>query len=284
MSPLEHPPPQHGILDDVPGEPSLSYFWRRKRDRSLQLLQRHCEFAAPASAPRRMVLADLGCGWGTDLYFFLRALRDFNATGAPAHDWHIIGIDGAGYKLAMAKDRIKDLGIDVELMRDDFIPHVALPDQSVDLIYCSEVLEHLEDPTPFIAEWRRILRPGGLVLVTTPNEPNVLQRSFYSRARREANRSALMDGRETVTNDDGKPFAVFGHIGIRRIDEWEALFATERFTLVGFERGALVYGSPWTNRAGIFRSQLIVEHLLDLLPKRLTRFLSDELIGLYRRG
>lgn len=234
-----------------------------------------------------MVLADLGCGWGTDLYFFLRALRDFNATGAPAHEWHIIGIDGADYKLAMAKDRIKDLGdlgAHVELLRDDFIPHVALPDHSVDLIYCSEVLEHLEDPIPFIAEWRRVLRPGGLVLVTTPNEPNVFQRSFYSRARREANRLALMEAtRETVTNDDGREFSVFGHIGIRRIDEWEALFAREAFSLVGFERGALFYGSPWTTKPGVFAAQLAAEHVLDVLPKRLTRFLSDELIGLYRR-
>jgi 2-polyprenyl-3-methyl-5-hydroxy-6-metoxy-1,4-benzoquinol methylase len=42
-------------------------------------------------------------------------------------------------------------------------------DSSFDLIWCSEVIEHLEDPSYAIAEFRRVLRPGGLMMITTPN-------------------------------------------------------------------------------------------------------------------
>lgn len=279
---MESPSPTHGILDDVPDAPALTYFWHRKRDRSLRLLQRQCEFASPASTARRMVFADLGCGWATDLYFFLTALQQFNATGAPAHDWHFIGIDGHVRSLALARQRLQDVPGSVELVRAEFTTHIPLPDHSVDIIYCSEVLEHLLDPAPFISEWRRVLRPGGMALVTTPNEPNVLQRSFYSAARRDANRRALLDTPDVIIDEAGQRFLYYGHVGIRRIDEWERIFEEHGLQRVDFERGALVYGMSFNNKRPVFAAQLVAEHILDVLPKRLTRFLSDELIGLYR--
>ncbi len=41
-------------------------------------------------------------------------------------------------------------------------------DRSVDLVLCSEVLEHILDPSIFLAETYRCLRPGGRVLITVP--------------------------------------------------------------------------------------------------------------------
>jgi SAM-dependent methyltransferase len=43
------------------------------------------------------------------------------------------------------------------------------PDASFDLITLIELLEHLRDPATLLAECRRILRPRGIALVTTPN-------------------------------------------------------------------------------------------------------------------
>ena len=40
------------------------------------------------------------------------------------------------------------------------------PDAAVDLAYSISVLEHMPDPVPIVAELTRILRPGGLLLVT----------------------------------------------------------------------------------------------------------------------
>ncbi|HWJ37756.1 MAG TPA: methyltransferase domain-containing protein, partial [Sphingomicrobium sp.] len=38
-----------------------------------------------------------------------------------------------------------------------------------DLITCMEVIEHVADPSTFVAELARLLAPGGLLILSTPN-------------------------------------------------------------------------------------------------------------------
>ena len=45
----------------------------------------------------------------------------------------------------------------------------GLPDQSYDLVVCTQVLEHCADPWQALHEIRRILRPGGHLLVSAPH-------------------------------------------------------------------------------------------------------------------
>ncbi len=48
------------------------------------------------------------------------------------------------------------------------ITAIPLPDQSLDAIVCTEVFEHVVDPPAVLAEFRRLLRPGGKLLLTAP--------------------------------------------------------------------------------------------------------------------
>ncbi len=43
------------------------------------------------------------------------------------------------------------------------------PDNSFDLIWCSEVIEHLEDPKKTLNEFKRIMKQDGMAVLTTPN-------------------------------------------------------------------------------------------------------------------
>lgn len=47
--------------------------------------------------------------------------------------------------------------------------HIPLPDGHVQVMSCYERLEHFEDPLPLLREMRRVLAPGGSVLVTVSN-------------------------------------------------------------------------------------------------------------------
>jgi SAM-dependent methyltransferase len=57
---------------------------------------------------------------------------------------------------------------------------IPFDDGSFDLITAFEVIEHLKDPASLIAEASRLLAPGGMFLVSTPN------RLYYEKTREEA--------------------------------------------------------------------------------------------------
>ncbi len=64
--------------------------------------------------------------------------------------------------------------IDVEALFDgaqvvDANQPLPFADDSFDLIWSSEVIEHLADPATSLAELRRVVRPGGDIILTTPN-------------------------------------------------------------------------------------------------------------------
>jgi SAM-dependent methyltransferase len=54
----------------------------------------------------------------------------------------------------------------------------ALPDASADVITFWEVIEHLYDPRRALAEAHRVLRPGGLIVISTPNRASLDARLF----------------------------------------------------------------------------------------------------------
>jgi SAM-dependent methyltransferase len=57
----------------------------------------------------------------------------------------------------------------------------ALPDGAFDRVICTEVLEHTEDPAAILAEIRRVLRPGGIAVITVPNDPLILRLKGFVR-------------------------------------------------------------------------------------------------------
>jgi SAM-dependent methyltransferase len=124
---------------DAPSDPE-PWAWERRRALLLGSVR-----------PGERVL-DLGCGSGR----FLAALL-----GA--------GVDAVGVEIAQsALDRAERVapGAELHLLADD--GSLPLEHGSVDLVWCSEVLEHVADGAELLGEARRVLRRGGRLLVTVP--------------------------------------------------------------------------------------------------------------------
>src|SRR3954465_11188806 len=56
-----------------------------------------------------------------------------------------------------------------DCLKVDANQRLPFDDAAFDLIWCSEVIEHLADPAFALSELRRVTKPGGLLLLTTPN-------------------------------------------------------------------------------------------------------------------
>ncbi|HUY58965.1 MAG TPA: class I SAM-dependent methyltransferase [Solirubrobacteraceae bacterium] len=96
---------------------------------------------------------DLGCGSGT-----------FTAVAAAAGAASVIGAEVA--EAALLRARIAHLELDFRLVPID--GPLPLDDASVDVVWCSEVIEHIADTAAWLSDVRRVLAPGGRLLLTTP--------------------------------------------------------------------------------------------------------------------
>lgn len=72
--------------------------------------------------------------------------------------------------------RPASLGKEINWIQCDLSLGVPLPDRSFQTILSTEVIEHLENPRAVVREWARLLKPGGWLIVTTPNQESF--RSF----------------------------------------------------------------------------------------------------------
>lgn len=70
-------------------------------------------------------------------------------------------------------DRPDSIPGNVHWIQADLNHPIPLPDQSFDTIISTEVIEHLENPRFVFREFHRLLRPGGTLIVTTPNQESL---------------------------------------------------------------------------------------------------------------
>lgn len=102
-------------------------------------------------------ILDAGCGRG--FYLFLLSCLDFPE--------RIVGIDLSPEHVQTARALLAGRPrVEVEEANITALPYES---GSFDFIICSEVLEHLPDPSAAVSELFRLLRPGGYLAVSVPH-------------------------------------------------------------------------------------------------------------------
>jgi len=119
-------------------------------------------YAAPFVRAGDVVL-DAACGMGYGAAVLARTTPASLVIGVDA--------DGAAVGYARANYGEDEAAPGVVEFRESTLPDLSfLADRSVDLVACFETLEHVADPAALLAEFERVLTPGGRLVVSVPNE------------------------------------------------------------------------------------------------------------------
>jgi SAM-dependent methyltransferase len=126
------------------------YFWFSGHNTVVEeLLRPHLDRVAAAATPRPLRILDVGCGPGN-------TSRRFTGRG------RVVGLDYSVDALAFARQR----GVRDVVSADG----TALPiaSRTIDCVVALEILEHIDGDQVALGEIARILRPGGVFVITVP--------------------------------------------------------------------------------------------------------------------
>jgi len=174
--------------------------------------------AALAPLDRSTRWLDAGCGTGG----LVRHLREH------------VGCDAVGLEEGWALERLRAAGIPA--VGEDGLDGLA---GEIDVVTAIEVIEHIAEPMPFLRRLRALLRPGGLVFLTTGNAaphrrdlarwsyviPEIHVSLFEPRTLAHALADAGFRPRTTgfgPGHTDIIRFKVLKNLGVRTRSRWEA--------------------------------------------------------------
>ena len=121
------------------------------------------------------IILEVGCGNGRDTPFYVSI-----------EDVKYIGIDISEKMLESARKKIGNIDRKsyAHFLSAD-ATNMPFPDNTFNKIVCSEVLEHIPKWDKAIAEFARIIKDDGILVITTPNNYSVygLTRIFYEKTK-----------------------------------------------------------------------------------------------------
>ncbi|CAD5203736.1 class I SAM-dependent methyltransferase [Pseudomonas sp. FEN] len=109
--------------------------------------------------PTHPVVLDAGCGQGKSFQYLQQVF-------APAR---LIGLDADPHSLKLSGEEAQRRGLEVELIGSDCAT-LDLPSHSVDILFCHQTFHHLVQQDRALAEFYRVLKPGGYLLFAESTE------------------------------------------------------------------------------------------------------------------
>ena len=177
--------PLYKLFEHAVGMRKIEKEWRKKID-----------YMFLGEGPRGNRLLDVGCGKGDLLARLIR--RGWNGEG--------LEVDAEAAQSARAQQ-----GLEVH---EGEMENHRFPDHSFDAITMNHVIEHVHDPISLIQECLRVLKPGGRMVLATPN----IRSLVYGRFGRNC---SLLDPPRHLhlfTKRNLKECAV--RAGFRSVDSW----------------------------------------------------------------
>ena len=109
--------------------------------------------------PTAPVILDAGCGQG-------KSFQYLDKTFAPKR---LIGLDADPLSLHLSAEEARRQGIEIELIGSD-CAELKVADDSIDILFCHQTFHHLVQQDRALAEFYRVLKPGGYLLFAESTE------------------------------------------------------------------------------------------------------------------
>jgi 2-polyprenyl-3-methyl-5-hydroxy-6-metoxy-1,4-benzoquinol methylase len=120
----------------------------QREQKSIQLIRKY------VPEKKDIHILDVGCGNGSFLQELDKSL---------ARNYHYHGVDYSEYKVKKASS------LPYEFRRCNLEEGIPYEDETFDVVYSGEVIEHLYNPDYMLEECYRVLKPNGLLIISTPN-------------------------------------------------------------------------------------------------------------------
>lgn len=187
-------------------------------------------------------ILDIGCGDGSFLLTAGKFLKINKLYG--------VDISKNGIKEAN-KANIKAFCHDVDKGK------IPLKSNSIDLIFCGEVIEHVYSPDNLLIEIHRLLKPGGHVVLTTPNLA-----SWFNRISLLFGYQPIFSDISLVTNAGQLwPMDPFGHLRLYTYRSLVYLFNYYKFNVEE------VFGYGINNKYGFGKKYPLIAKITNLIFK-----------------
>jgi len=149
-------------------------------------------------------------------------------------------------------------GWGIDCQEADLNKPLPCPESSFDVVVCVEGIEHLENPHALVREFGRVLKPGGTLIVTTPNIQGLASRLKF-----------LFFGSFRYFNAkvDIADRSLAGHINPMPFTELEMILLRNGFEVQYVTTNRLM--RPWGGRALLALSRFINRHFNKAFHERL---------------
>lgn len=206
---------------------------------------------------------DIGCYVGTELFMLPKSNPNIKYWGVD------ISQNTVNYARALAKKRGED---NITFETVDGNKSFKYPDNFFDVIYALELVEHLNYPTKFIKEIRRILKKDGVFIISTPNGdtflnkiqkllPKIISHKIYLSRERDFTRHGK------VANIDSSVWDNDAHVSLWGYNRWKSVFETEGFYVEKVEGSSFYGGSRYiSERPFLLGLMILLDSFIDLLP------------------
>ncbi|NOR21796.1 MAG: methyltransferase domain-containing protein [Candidatus Aminicenantes bacterium] len=227
---------------------------------------------------RRVI--DLGCGSGGNLFEVFDVCSDIKGVQWFGLDLNIREVIFGTRRSRFRVDEWKKRA--VNFLAGDLL-HLPLDDDSMDMLLCSEVLEHLPEPYLAIGEIVRVLKPGAYAFFTTPNPNNLIERLGFAidKMTHGALKRTFWKGQDEISAPPLRAEVGFGHVSVYPYRVWRAWLEKAGMKVIRKVRGPMVFGSPFFDQHHFITGLIIaLDPLLDRLP---CRFLLSINLGILCR-